>query len=125
MKHTVGVSLAAAMLAGCSTQADVTAKNKNAALKAWGDCVMATVVQLDDGHSDPTNIAYRISPRCADLYTKLTDLVASQFKTDDGQLNMRKDMQTNEIKTITSAVLIHRSHQSEGWQPTLPAATHQ
>lgn len=123
MKRSVGIGLAAAVLAGCSTQ-DAFTVNRNAALKAWGDCVMAAVIRLDDGHSDPTSIAYGISPRCADLYIKLTDLAASQFKTDDGQLNVRELMRTNEIRAISSAVVIHRSHQNESWQPTLPAATH-
>ena len=43
------------------------------------------------------------------LYNQLTEIAVGQFFTEKGQENMRSVMKSNEMKGITSAVLIYRS----------------
>ena len=52
--------LGVALLSACSTSVPVSTE-ETAASKEWGDCVMAAVKRLDDGHSDPMSIAYGVA----------------------------------------------------------------
>jgi hypothetical protein len=108
MKRTTLALAGVVLLSACSTSGTPTPE-ENAAMKEWGDCVMAAVIRLDDGRSDPMSIAYGVAPLCGSLYAKATNLAVQQFITENGQANMRQTMKAGELKAITSAVLIHRS----------------
>lgn len=94
-------------LSGCATAND---PDTVAATNAWSNCVADAVKRLDDRKSDPVSIATGISPQCAAQYRALTDRMVGQFITEGGRENMRQKMKEDEIKEITSAVLIFRSH---------------
>ena len=80
---------------------------------AWGDCVATAVRRLDDGKSDPLSIAVGVSPQCAVQYEALTEMMLAPYTTEEGRENIRQGMKDNEIKLITSAILIFRSsHQT-------------
>jgi len=67
------------------------------------------VKRLDDGKTDPVSIAYGIASQCAELYAQLTNIMVSQNITENGQIAMREQMRSGEIKLITSAILTFRA----------------
>lgn len=91
------------LLAGCA------ADRSPALMDAYGDCVMATVIRMDDGKTDPVSLAYGIAPQCAVQYGQLTDAQVGQMLTENSQNAQRRLMRDQELRLITSAILIHRS----------------
>jgi hypothetical protein len=71
-------------------------------------------MRLDDGHSDPVSVALGIEPVCGVQYNTLTNIMVNQFTTEAGQENKRQLMKSNEVKGITSAILIYRSKRKPG-----------
>jgi hypothetical protein len=107
--RTIGTMFAVAtLLSGC-----VTAAERQSIQHDWQVCIMRAVKQLDDGRSDPTSIAYGIAPQCAVLYQQFTDAMVGENITEGGQAHMAGLMRTNELKMITSAILIHRAAQTK------------
>jgi hypothetical protein len=102
----VGGAALALLLSSCATQ-----EQTGVLQTAYGDCVMAAVIRVDDGKTDPVSMAYGIAPQCGVLYQQLTEAEVSQFITDVGQANMRRVMRDKEVQVVTSAILIHRSKQ--------------
>lgn len=100
----IRAAAACLVLAACAT-ADVV---NSPASKEWGDCIAKAVKRFDDGKTDPVSIAYGVAPQCGVQYQQLTELMVSQYMTEGGQANMRALMRANEVKSITSAVLIFR-----------------
>jgi hypothetical protein len=86
-----------------------TAEEQEAVRSAWGDCVANAVRRLDDGKSDPVSIAYGVAPQCGELYAQLTNIMVSQNITENGQIAMRGEMRSGEMKLITSAILTFRA----------------
>jgi hypothetical protein len=83
---------------------------REAASSAWVDCVVEAVIRFDDGKTDPVSIAYGIAPQCAVQYSQLTRITAQQLSsTQSGRVHILNLMKDDEIKSITSAILIHRS----------------
>ena len=74
--------IAPLLLAACVSQSE-----KDDARKAWGDCVMAAVIRLDDGSI-----------------------------TENSQASMRALMRSEEGRLITTAILTHRAGQRGGRQ---------
>jgi len=107
-------------LAGCAnvTLSELTDQDK-AVNKTWSDCVWQAIGWFDDGKSDPASIAYAIAPRCAAQYQALTEASVTRYITEGGRANMRQLMKENEIKLITSAIVTHRSDQTQltEWRP--------
>jgi hypothetical protein len=90
------VLLVATALLGCATQ-----EQKSAAVDAWGDCVRSAVEQVDDGKSDPMNVAAGISAMCAAFYDKVRQ---SQIKVRQSS-GAQKD-QESVSATLTNQSLI-------------------
>jgi hypothetical protein len=100
------VLLVATALLGCATQ-----EQKSAPVDAWGDCVKSAVEQVDDGKSDPMNVAAGISTMCAAFYDKVRQ---SQIKvrqssgTQKGEESTSASLKEGELRMIVSAILDHR-----------------
>ena len=101
------VLLAATALLGCATQ-----EQKSAPVDAWGDCVRSAVERVDDGKSDPMNVAAGISAMCAAFYDKVRQ---SQIKVRQSsgaqkdQESMSANVKEGELRMIVSAILDHRA----------------
>ena len=94
------VLLAATALLGCATQ-----EQKSAPVDAWGDCVRSAVEQVDDGKSDPMNVAAGISTMCAAFYDKVRQSSGAQ----KDQESMSANVKEGELRMIVSAILDHRT----------------
>jgi hypothetical protein len=101
MRITIAIGF---LLAGCATQAEITSFRES-----YGDCVMDAVRRLDDGKTDPVSMAYGIAPRCAVQYAQLSQAMVSQNITERGQAAAQQRMRDNEIKLVTSAIVIFRA----------------
>lgn len=99
------------LLSGCVTY-DQIKPELDAAKSAWTDCIFRAIRQLDDGKTDPTSLAYGISPRCAAEYLALTEQMLRPMTTEKGQTFMRQQMRGDELRLITSAVLTYRQAHS-------------
>src|SRR6516164_317037 len=98
------VLLVALALVGCATQ-----EQKSAVVDAWGDCVRSAVQRVDDGKSDPMNVAAGISTMCAEFYDKVR---ASQIKVRQSsgtQKGQDANLKEGELRMIVSAILDHRA----------------
>jgi hypothetical protein len=102
-----GALAAALLFADCATYDSIKPELK-AAQDAWGDCVMNAVIRLDDGKTDPASLAYGVGPQCAIEYQQLTDQMLRPMYTENAIAYGREFMRNNELKMITSAVLIKR-----------------
>lgn len=91
------------LLAGCASE-----QTQRVALDSWSECVKAAVARMDDGKTDPTSLAYGISPMCAAQYAAFTEQMVRSNITDNGQLYARAEAQRQELRLITAAVLAHR-----------------
>jgi hypothetical protein len=100
------------LLAGCAA---LTTSDSDlaAASKVWGDCIAAAVIRLDDGRSDPVSVATGIAPACVVQYQHWTDLMVGVAISQNGKEYARQTMKDQEIKAITSAILIRRSANSK------------
>jgi hypothetical protein len=107
MRLGLGLVVAAFFLVECATAQPST--RSVAAAKVWGDCVMATVIRMDDGRTDPVSMAYGISPQCAVAYNEWTEAMMAENWTPGGKDAARERARASEIRLITSAILIHRS----------------
>jgi hypothetical protein len=103
------ILLASFLLSGCITSAEET---KNL-MDVWGDCVMAAVIRMDDGKTDPVSLAYGIAPQCAVQYQQFTSAETGNYITVRGQDAQRQLWRDKEVQMITSAVLIHRTKGKE------------
>lgn len=92
-------------LAGCITNET----NKDAARQAYSACTMAAVARLDDGRSDPASVAMGVAGACAGQYAMLSDTMQGDMITVRGQNAMRDQMQSNELRLATAAVLTYRA----------------
>jgi hypothetical protein len=104
MRFLASVFILFGLAACASHQAE-----QKVAMDAWGDCVMNAVQRMDDGKTDPTSMAYGIAPMCASLYQDFSEAMVADMHTDKGQAHMRTLARQNELRMITSAILIHRS----------------
>jgi hypothetical protein len=95
----------ASLLSGCITSAEQT----KGLMDAWGDCVMATVIRMDDGKTDPVSLAYGIAPQCSEQYQRFSEAEVSGYITENGQRAQRQLLRDKEVQMITSAVLIKRA----------------
>lgn len=103
-RHIAAV-LAVFCVAGCVTTAEVDTSREQ-----WGDCIAGAVARVDDGRTDPASVAYGVAPMCATQYAALTNaFVQKSAITTEGQDFYRQRMRADEIRLITSAILIRRS----------------
>jgi hypothetical protein len=101
------VSLVAMALLGCATQ-----EQKSAPVDAWGDCVRWAVEQVDDGKSDPMNVAAGISAMCAAFSDKVHQShikVRQSREAQKDQESMSANVKEGELRMIASAILDHCS----------------
>ena len=101
------VSLVAMALLGCATQ-----EQKSAPVDAWGDCVRSAVEQVDDGKSDPMNVAAGISATCAAFYDKVRQSqvkVRQSSGAQKDQDSMSANVKEGELRMIVSAIIDHRT----------------
>ena len=98
------VLLAATALLGCATQ-----EQKSAPVDAWGDCVRSAVEQVDDGKSDPMNVAAGISAMCAAFYDKVRQSQIKVRQSSGTQKGQDANLKEGELRMIVSAILDHRA----------------
>ena len=77
--------------------------------KVWGDCVVAAVIRMDDGRTDPLSLAHGIAPQCAVAHNEWSEAMIKENSTPQGQDAARERVNSSEIQFITSAIHIHRS----------------
>lgn len=106
-KRWLALSLALP-LAGC-----ITAAESDAITKAYADCIWDVVVRMDDGKTDPVSLAYGIAPQCAVEYRRVTEVLLNRMITQSGQIAAEQTMKDQELRGVTSAILIHRSKQAK------------
>jgi hypothetical protein len=92
------------LLWGCITSAEET----KSLMDAWGDCVMAAVIRMDDGRTDPVSLAYGIAPQCAVQYQRFTEELGN-YITERGTAIQRQMWKEKEVQMVISAVLIYRT----------------
>jgi hypothetical protein len=88
---------------------EVSIDEREAAEAAYNDCLLRSVALLDDGKSDPVNIAHEVQPTCAALYEKLTQTLVSRATTQKGKDDTRAMYKDGEMRAITNAILFYRS----------------
>ena len=110
MSMRLGMKLvvAAFFLGGCAT-GQRPSPSSAAAEKVWGDCVVAAVIRMDDGRTDPLSLAHGIAPQCAVAHNEWSEAMIKENSTPEGQDAARERVNSSEIQFIKSAILIHRS----------------
>jgi hypothetical protein len=99
------VLIVALSLSGCITSAEQT----KSLMDAWGDCVMAAVIRMDDGRTDPVSLAYGIAPQCGVQYQRLSEAEVGNYFTENAQAAQRQLWREKEVQMVTSAILTHRA----------------
>jgi hypothetical protein len=111
MSMRLGMKLvvaAALFLGGCATGQQPSPSSASAE-KVWGDCVVAAVIRMDDGRTDPLSLAHAIAPQCAVAHNEWSEAMIKENGTPQGQDAARERVNSSEIQFIKSAILIHRS----------------
>jgi hypothetical protein len=110
MSMRLGMKLvvAAFFLGGCATGQRPSPSSASAE-KVWGDCVVAAVIRMDDGRTDPLSLAHGIAPQCAVAHNEWSEAMIKENSTPQGQDAARERVNSSEIPFITSAIHIHRS----------------
>jgi hypothetical protein len=93
------------VLSGCFATAEQVENLRD----AWGDCIMAAVIRMDDGKTDPVSLAYGIAPQCGGIYQRFSEAEVGNYFTENGQRAQRQLWKEKEVQMVTSAILIHRS----------------
>jgi len=108
MSMRLGMKLvvAAFFLGGCAQR---PSPNSASAEKVWDDCVVAAVIRMDDGRTDPLSLAHGIAPQCAVAHNEWSEAMIKENSTPQGQDAARERVNSSEIQFITSAIHIHRS----------------
>ena len=83
----------------------------------WGDCITKAVAKLDDGHSEPTNIAIGVAPTCEVLYQQYITESLREVYTQQAREVLRQREQAGEVQLITANVLAHRASLKPGAPP--------
>jgi hypothetical protein len=107
------VAVAAIALCGCVADETTQQGVRRAAQDAYWDCVVAAVKRLDNGDSDPASIAVGVAGACSGQYARLASTAVDEMSTKKGQLDVREQMRSEELRLATTAVLTYRASKND------------